>query len=329
MLHGLRRRREFRQLIAQNRDLLIQIDRGRPGPSWFGNAGMARTPVQVVTNLVSEHGSWSQCVCKIVSGRVLFMDSKFEFLKVELIEIRVKALEGVHSDYGDTPEDPNLYDNMWDDGNSFGPKEVHNYLTRVVYNRRNKFNPLWNSLVLGGVKNGQKYLGSVSMIGVHYEENHVATGFGNHLVRPILRDEWHENLICSFLTAFNSIRILSCIIGIRDIDPLTSAMGDHNTRMHELRKEVDSLKTSMDGVVNSMAEMRTIVDEKIAQAMNEIKQLFRGNGGASMEAPTANTGDNGAIGEGQPRRERHVAYQMYNRRYQPEFPKFDGNGLKY
>ena len=32
------------------------------------------------------------------------------------------------------------------------------------------------------------------MIGVHYEDNHVATGFGNHLARPILRDEWHENL---------------------------------------------------------------------------------------------------------------------------------------
>ncbi|KAI5413134.1 variant 3, Proteasome subunit beta type-4, partial [Lathyrus oleraceus] len=33
-----------------------------------------------------------------------------------------------------------LNDNMWDDGNSLGPKEVHNYLTRVMYNRRNKFN---------------------------------------------------------------------------------------------------------------------------------------------------------------------------------------------
>ncbi|XP_075505148.1 proteasome subunit beta type-4-like [Primulina tabacum] len=87
-----------------------------------------------------------------------------------------------------------LNDNMWDDGNSLGPKEVHNYLTRVMYNRRNKFNPLWNSLVLGGVKNGQKYLGTVSMIGVHYEDDHVATGFGNHLARPLLRDEWRENL---------------------------------------------------------------------------------------------------------------------------------------
>lgn len=32
------------------------------------------------------------------------------------------------------------------------------------------------------------------MIGVHFEDNHVATGFGNHLARPILRDEWHEDL---------------------------------------------------------------------------------------------------------------------------------------
>ena len=47
------------------------------------------------------------------------LDSKFEFLKVELIEIRVKALEGVHFDYGDTHEDPKLvsvqvlYDDYW------------------------------------------------------------------------------------------------------------------------------------------------------------------------------------------------------------------------
>ncbi|CAI9105157.1 OLC1v1004017C1 [Oldenlandia corymbosa var. corymbosa] len=87
-----------------------------------------------------------------------------------------------------------LNDNMWDDGNSLGPKDIHNYLVRVMYNRRNKFNPLWNNLILGGVKNGQKYLGTVNMIGVHYEDNHVATGFGNHLARPILRDEWREDL---------------------------------------------------------------------------------------------------------------------------------------
>ncbi|KAM0058254.1 putative proteasome endopeptidase complex [Helianthus debilis subsp. tardiflorus] len=32
------------------------------------------------------------------------------------------------------------------------------------------------------------------MIGVHYEDDHIATGFGNHLARPILREEWREDL---------------------------------------------------------------------------------------------------------------------------------------
>lgn len=52
---------------------------------------------------------------------------------------------------------------MWDDGNNLGPTDIHNFLTRVMYNRRNKFDPLWNSLVLGGVKNGVSYLGTVSI----------------------------------------------------------------------------------------------------------------------------------------------------------------------
>nr|PNR27025.1 hypothetical protein PHYPA_030506 [Physcomitrium patens] len=85
-------------------------------------------------------------------------------------------------------------DAMWDDGNDLGPLDIHNYLTRVMYNRRNKFDPLWNTLILGGVKNGVKHLGSVSMIGVHYVDNHIATGFGIHLAQPIFREEWKENM---------------------------------------------------------------------------------------------------------------------------------------
>lgn len=38
-----------------------------------------------------------------------------------------------------------------DDGIEMQPSEVFSYLSRVMYNRRSKFNPLWNSLVVGGV----------------------------------------------------------------------------------------------------------------------------------------------------------------------------------
>ncbi|GAQ90311.1 20S proteasome regulatory subunit beta protein [Klebsormidium nitens] len=81
-----------------------------------------------------------------------------------------------------------------DDGLQLNPKEIYAYLTRVLYNRRNKFDPLWNSLVIGGVKNGKSFLGVVGMIGAAYEDDHVATGFGNHLARPIFRSEHRPDM---------------------------------------------------------------------------------------------------------------------------------------
>lgn len=32
------------------------------------------------------------------------------------------------------------------------------------------------------------------MLGVHYKDNYVATGFGNYLAIPILRKEWRDDL---------------------------------------------------------------------------------------------------------------------------------------
>jgi hypothetical protein len=42
------------------------------------------------------------------------------------------------------------------DGNALGPAEVHEYLARVMYARRSKMNPLWNSMLVGGVKDGKR-----------------------------------------------------------------------------------------------------------------------------------------------------------------------------
>jgi 20S proteasome subunit beta 7 len=43
------------------------------------------------------------------------------------------------------------------DGHSLGPHEVHEYLSQVMYARRSNINPLWNSLLVGGVEdNGKK-----------------------------------------------------------------------------------------------------------------------------------------------------------------------------
>eukprot|EP00889_Picochlorum_renovo_P005408 jgi/Picre1/32438/NNA_007784.t1 len=75
-----------------------------------------------------------------------------------------------------------------DDGHRMTPSEVFSYLTRVMYNRRNKFDPLWNSIVVGGLQRGKPFLGTVGMIGTNYTDDTVATGFGNHLARPLMRE---------------------------------------------------------------------------------------------------------------------------------------------
>jgi len=37
------------------------------------------------------------------------------------------------------------------------PKALHAWCTRVLYNRRSKFDPLWNRLVIGGIEDGKPY----------------------------------------------------------------------------------------------------------------------------------------------------------------------------
>jgi 20S proteasome subunit beta 7 len=57
-----------------------------------------------------------------------------------------------------------------------------------MYARRSKFNPLWNSLIVGGVKNGEKFLGYVDLQGTTYYSPCIATGFGAHLAIPLMRN---------------------------------------------------------------------------------------------------------------------------------------------
>jgi 20S proteasome subunit beta 7 len=45
-----------------------------------------------------------------------------------------------------------LEEECLDDGFSLKPKDLHCWLTRVMYNRRSKFDPFWNNFVVGGLQ---------------------------------------------------------------------------------------------------------------------------------------------------------------------------------
>ncbi|KAJ3014988.1 Proteasome subunit beta type-7 [Thoreauomyces humboldtii] len=58
-----------------------------------------------------------------------------------------------------------------------------------MYGRRSKHNPLWNSLVVGGIRDndGGTFLGFVDLQGTTYEASTIATGYGAYIAQPLLR----------------------------------------------------------------------------------------------------------------------------------------------
>ena len=131
-----------------------------------------------------------------------------------LISVNSKTLIGGGGEYSDFQaiadllkrnalEDLCTSDSLYEDETGGDGEEdarqIWNYLRAVMYNRRNKMNPLWNDLVVAGFGNGngdanECFLGLVDKIGTTYEDNFIATGFGSYLALPILREKWSADL---------------------------------------------------------------------------------------------------------------------------------------
>jgi len=99
------------------------------------------------------------------------------------------------------------------DGHTLGPAEIHEYLSQVMYARRTKMDPLWNALLVGGVKDGKKFLSFVDLLGTTYSASTLATGYGAHIAQPLLRKsvEGRENTLTeaeAFKIIENSMRVL-------------------------------------------------------------------------------------------------------------------------
>ncbi|KAK3397563.1 nucleophile aminohydrolase [Sordaria brevicollis] len=65
---------------------------------------------------------------------------------------------------------------------------LHKYLQKFLYKRRNDFDPLWNQLLIAGFDGDAKpYLASVDLRGTSFTSPSLATGFGSALAQPIMR----------------------------------------------------------------------------------------------------------------------------------------------
>ncbi|XP_044131997.1 proteasome subunit beta type-4 [Bufo gargarizans] len=112
-----------------------------------------------------------------------------------IMKVNSCTMLGASGDYADYQYLKQVLDQMVideelvGDGHGYSPKAVHSWLTRVMYNRRSKMNPLWNTVVLAGFYKGESFLGYVDKLGVAYEAPTIATGFGAYLAQPLMRDQ--------------------------------------------------------------------------------------------------------------------------------------------
>ena len=137
----------------------------------------------------------------IMSDTLASYGSMARFKSVQRIakvnETTVLGASGEYSDFQyikDLLEELADEDFDIDDGSQMEPKQVYSYLSRVLYNRRCKANPLYNQLVVAGFSEGKSFLGSVDLYGSTFEENILATGYGMYLALPLLRKGYSADM---------------------------------------------------------------------------------------------------------------------------------------
>lgn len=80
-----------------------------------------------------------------------------------------------------------LQNDIQDDGHQYTPEAIFAFLRMLLYHRRNKFDPLWNILVVAGYNDDKPFLGYIDKIGSAYIDDSITTGYGSHMARPLIR----------------------------------------------------------------------------------------------------------------------------------------------
>lgn len=113
-----------------------------------------------------------------------------------LIRVGKETIVGISGDISDFQHierllhqletEEEVYDS--DGGHNLRAPHIHEYLTRVLYNRRLKMDPLWNAVIVAGFNDDRSpFIRYVDLLGVAYGALALATGFGSHLAIPLLR----------------------------------------------------------------------------------------------------------------------------------------------
>lgn len=186
---------------------------GRPSDSTYGQYNYDIANAQAIDNHTNDFPTkhtqnpiitgTSVIALKFKDGVIMAADnlgsygSLLRFNNIErLIRVGKETVVGISGDISDLQQlerildeivlEEDIYDT--DDMDYLRAPNVHEYLCRVLYQRRSKMDPLWNSVIVGGFNADRTpFLRYVDLLGVSYGSSTLATGFGNHLAIPLLR----------------------------------------------------------------------------------------------------------------------------------------------
>lgn len=86
---------------------------------------------------------------------------------------------------------------------------LHRYLSKLMYNRRSKFEPLWNHLLIAGLDDDDKpFLAATDLLGSTYSSPSLATGFGAMLAQPVMRKYAPDEESALKLTEEEAVKII-------------------------------------------------------------------------------------------------------------------------
>lgn len=111
-----------------------------------------------------------------------------------VIQVNNQTIAGCGGDYADfqylqnTIEQKQIEEDCHSDGFTLSPKSLFSWLTRVQYNRRSKMDPFWCTWIVGGIQDGEPFLGTVDKLGTAYQERAIATGYGAYIATPLMRE---------------------------------------------------------------------------------------------------------------------------------------------
>uniref|UniRef100_A0A0K8RM43 Proteasome subunit beta n=1 Tax=Ixodes ricinus TaxID=34613 RepID=A0A0K8RM43_IXORI len=115
-----------------------------------------------------------------------------------LLKVNDQIIVGAGGDYADyqflkgVMDQKVISEECLNDGFKLKPKSLYSWLTRVMYNRRSKFDPLWNTYLVGGLQDGVPFLGQVDMLGTAFQSDTLATGYGAYIAQPLMRDDYEK-----------------------------------------------------------------------------------------------------------------------------------------